>query len=150
MPFDNPEETQDETAAPTAFQKSIYPLAGTGVKPLPYLRLSLNGIPPADKTMGLDSGGTTATWQPDTTPKLSLAQRIAALGEYPFSGTFSTQNQSAEGVPKIGMATEFSQTRQLRYCRQSYRSLYVEHHQSLASMTATATENSSATLCLRA
>jgi hypothetical protein len=52
MPFDIPEENQDETAEPTGLPKINYPFAGAGVQPFPYLRLSMNGTPPTDKPMG--------------------------------------------------------------------------------------------------
>ena len=103
MPFDIPEENQDETAVPGGLQKPNYPFAGTGVQLLPYLRLSLNGIPPTDKAMGPNQVANTVTQQPVTTPKLSFAQRIAALGQNPFSGSFSNQNQNAERAMKMGI-----------------------------------------------
>lgn len=98
------EENQDETTAiPAGLQKLNSPLAGFGVQPLPYPRLGLNGIPSTGKPIVPNQVVNTATPQPDTTPKLSLAQRIAALGEYPFSESFSSNNQNAEGTPKVGI-----------------------------------------------
>lgn len=98
------EENQDETTTvPASLQKLNSPFAEFGVQPLPYPRLGLNGIPPTDKPMGLNQAGSIATGQPDTTPKLSFAQRLAALGQNPFSGAFSSNNQDAEGAPKMGI-----------------------------------------------
>src|SRR5690242_12276739 len=96
----NPEESQDETAVAVGLQKLSYPFAGAGVPSLPYPRLALNGIPSTDKPIRPDQIVNTATPQPDTAPKLSLAQRISALGKDSFGGPFASQNQNVASTPK--------------------------------------------------